>query len=150
MTYNDIKHLKGKKFTRATGLKEAVFLEMTNLVLECKRLRRKSANQGSNATLSIEDQVLMTILYWREYRSQENLGLDFHISQSRVSRIITDIENILIQSGQFSIPGKSALKNSQNEYEVVIVDVTETPIERPKKNKSANIAVKRSVIHLKA
>ena len=144
MIWKDIVHLKGKKFTRATGIKEAVFLEIVECVIAYKLQKRKSLNQGAVSTLSIEDQVLMTVLYWREYRSQENLGLDFHISQSRVSRIITEIENILIRSGQFSIPGKSALRNTVNEYEVVIVDVTETPTERPKKNRSANTAVKRN------
>lgn len=145
MIWKDILHLKGKKFTRATGIKEAVFLEIVDYVRAYKLKKRKSPNQGAISALSIEDQVLMTVLYWREYRSQENLGLDFHLTQSRVSRIITAIENMLIGSGQFSLPGKRTLNNTTKEYEVVIVDVTETPTERPKKNKSANTAVKKSV-----
>ena len=36
----------------------------------------------------------------------------------------------------FRLPGKKALQKSDTEYEVVLIDATETPIERPKKNKS--------------
>ena len=39
----------------------------------------------------------------------------------------------------FRLPGKKALQKSDTEYEVVLIDATETPIERPKKNKSVGI-----------
>jgi hypothetical protein len=42
------------------------------------------------------------------------------------------VEDTLIQSGDFQLPGKKALLEV-NEIEIVIVDVTESPIERPKK-----------------
>ena len=119
---------------------------MVKCVSDYKLANRKHPTRGNTLKLSTENKVLMTVLYWREYRSQENLGLDFHISQGRVSRTICGIENILIQSGQFSLPGKKVLKNENGTYEVVIVDVTETPTERPKKNKNANIVAKKSDI----
>jgi len=44
------------------------------------------------------------------------------------------VENTLIKDGTFSLPGKKALLKSNIEYEVVLIDVVESPIERPKKN----------------
>lgn len=147
MTWQDISHLQGKKFRRATGIYRSVFEEMVNCINDYKISQRKSPNIGGISKLSVENQVLMTVLYWREYRSQENLGLDFHITQSRVSRIICEVENILIKSGSFSLPGKKVLKDANSKYEVVIVDVTETPTERPKKNKSVSTVAKRNATH---
>lgn len=144
MTWQDISHLHGKKFRRATGVYRSVFEEMVRCISNYKSTQRKSPNRGGVSKLCFENQALMTVLYWREYRSQENLGLDFHLNQSRVSRIICDIENILIKSGSFSIPGKKVLKYANSDYEVVIVDVTETPTERPQKNKNVNTVVKRN------
>lgn len=146
MTWQDISHLHGKKFRRATGIYRSVFEEMVSCISNYKLSKRKSPNTGGISKLSVENQVLMTVLYWREYRSQENLGLDFHITQSRVSRIICEVENILIKSGSFSLPGKKVLKDADSMYEVVIVDVTETPTERPKKNKSESTVAKRNGI----
>ena len=146
MTWQDISHLQGKKFRRATGVYRRVFEDMVKCISDHKLQHRKSSKTGGFSKLSIENQVLMTVLYWREYRSQENLGLDFHITQSRVSRIICTIEDILLKSGSYSLPGKKVLKNPNSAYEVVIVDVTETPTERPKKNKSVSIVEKRNAI----
>jgi hypothetical protein len=39
----------------------------------------------------------------------------------------------LIKSKLFHLPGKKALAKSEMEWEVVIIDVSEHPIERPKK-----------------
>ncbi|KEI34785.1 mobile element protein ISFw11 [Francisella sp. W12-1067] len=52
----------------------------------------------------------------------------------------------LFKDGQFSLPGRKALLKSDVDYEVVLIDATETPIERPKKNKKPFILAKRSGI----
>ncbi len=45
------------------------------------------------------------------------------------------MEDILIKSRVFSLPGKKAFDNPDEHFEVVMIDATETPIERPKKTK---------------
>ena len=42
------------------------------------------------------------------------------------------VEKVLIESGQFSLPGRKALYDTETVIEVIVVDVTEQPIERPK------------------
>jgi len=49
-------------------------------------------------------------------------------------RIVKRVEDILIKSRVFSLPGKKALDDPDENFEVVMIDATETPIERPKKN----------------
>lgn len=144
MNWEKISKLQGKKFRRYTGLYRRVFDEMLACVKSIKTAQRKHPTKGANSSLSIENQLLMTVLYWREYRDQEHLAVDYGVSQSTISRTIRDIEDILIKSGQFSVPGHKSLRSPNSAYEVVIVDVTETPTERPKKNKNASIAAKKS------
>jgi hypothetical protein len=43
------------------------------------------------------------------------------------------MEDTLIKSKTFSLPGKKALLKSNAEFEVILIDATESPIERPKK-----------------
>jgi hypothetical protein len=57
------------------------------------------------------------------------------------------LENVLIKDGTFSLPGKKELLKSDAEYESVLIDATETPIERPQKNKGNTIPAKRKGIH---
>jgi hypothetical protein len=54
------------------------------------------------------------------------------------------VENVLVKSGKFSLPGKKALYGDDTELEVVLVDVTESPVERPKKTKKDTIVAKRN------
>jgi hypothetical protein len=41
--------------------------------------------------------------------------------------------SLLIKSGVFSLPGKKELLKSDMEYEVILIDASESAIERPKK-----------------
>ena len=50
-----------------------------------------------------------------------------------VCRIVHRIESELMQSGMFCLPGKKALLKGLNQPVFVVVDVTETPVERPKR-----------------
>jgi hypothetical protein len=61
------------------------------------------------------------------------VGSSYGVSESSCYRNIKWIEDTLIKHPEFSLPGKKALLKSDVEYEVVLIDATETPIERPKK-----------------
>jgi hypothetical protein len=146
MSWEKIKNLYGKKFRRYTGLQRSLFEKMLNCIINAKQSKRKHPTKGVKSSLSIENQLLITVLYWREYRDQSHTAVDYEVSQSTISRVITDIENILIKSGEFSLPGRKSIRSRDSVYEITVVDVMETPTERPKKNKSASIAVKRNAI----
>jgi hypothetical protein len=75
----------------------------------------------------------MTLEYLREYRTYFHLGQSYGISESACNRNCRWIEDALIKSKKFSLPGKKALLKSNAEFEVILIDATESPIERPKK-----------------
>lgn len=122
------KQLTSRKFKRLTGLSRRTFQEMVGLVKADEKKKKKS---GRRPKLIIEDKVLMVIQYWREYRTYYHIGLDFGLSESAVCRIVFKIENILIKSRKFSLPGKKQLWKMSSEEDVVVMDVTESPIEKP-------------------
>jgi hypothetical protein len=138
MRYEQAKDLKDRDFKRLCGVKKETFLLMSEVVKEV--LSRET--RGRKSGLAAEDQVLLTLSYWREYRTMFHLGQDFGLHESNVSRIIQKVENILIKCGKFSLPSKRRLLEDSLTY--TIVDVTEMMIERPKKSRSDSTAEKRS------
>ena len=84
----------------------------------------------------MEDRLLMTLEYMREYRTYFHVAASYGVSESSCYRNIRWIENVLVKHPDFRLPGRKALLKSDVLYEVVLVDATETPIERQKKDKS--------------
>ena len=41
----------------------------------------------------------------------------------------------MIKDGTFRLPGKKELVKEEADYEIILIDATETPVERPKKTK---------------
>jgi hypothetical protein len=85
-------------------------------------------------------------MYWREYRTEFHIGLAYGISESTVCRTIQKIENALIESEKFHLPNKKALQSGSMAFEIILVDATEQPVERHKKNSFGIIAARKSVI----
>jgi hypothetical protein len=54
----------------------------------------------------------------------------------------------LIKEGTFSLPGKADLLN-HNAKDILLIDATESPIERPKKNRKSIILVRKNAIQSK-
>ncbi len=81
-------------------------------------------------------------MYYREYRTFLHISSDYGISEPQCWRIITGLEQLLIKSKLFHLPGKKVLQQA-NSFEIVLVDVAESPIERPKKNKENTTLEKR-------
>lgn len=140
MEYETIKHLKDTDFKRLTGVQRETFEKM--LVVVEKGWR----DFGRPAKLSRADQLLMTLMYWREYRTEFHIAQSYGVSEATVCRTIQKVENTLVRSGKFRLPGKKVLQSSDTMFEVVLVDVSEQPIERPKKTKNGTTVVKRSTI----
>ena len=87
----------------------------------------------------------MTLKYLRQYVTQKELAFEFEVSEAAVNDVIKWIENTLIKDGRFSLPGKKALLEDDS-IGVILVDVTECPIERPEKNRKNGIREKRNDI----
>lgn len=58
------------------------------------------------------------------------------MSEATVCSIIDKVERLLVQSGQFRLPGKRQLQQPDAAWDVVVVDVSEVAIERQKKQRA--------------
>ena len=146
MRYENVKDLKAAEFRRLTGVKHETFTMMV-CVLEEAEAKRKSAQRyrgGKKPKLTLADQLLMTLEYLREYRTQFHISKSYGLEETRCGRIIRHVEDTLMKSRKFTLPGRKALLESNIEYQVVVVDATETPIERPQKNSGNSTRVKRN------
>jgi hypothetical protein len=67
MRFGSVKGLKGEAFRRLTGVQRSTFEEMAAVLFTAKR--KQKACGGKPNTLCIEDQLLIMLQYWREYRT---------------------------------------------------------------------------------
>jgi len=77
--------------------------------------------------------VLVCLEYWREYRTYFHIGSSWGVSEATVYRIGRWVEDYLMRCGQFRLAGKKQLVRGFGKPQVVVMDVTETPIERPQR-----------------
>jgi len=131
MKYEIIKNYKETNFRAVTGVTPTTFQVMLEVVNAAYEETHKKHN-GRNRKLSREDMLLMTLEYYKEYRTIECIGASYGLQKANVGKTIKWVEETLIKSGLFSLPGKKKLTQSDIEIEVIVVDTTETPIQRPK------------------
>ncbi len=147
MKYEQIENLKPEAFRRLTGVKKKTFHEMISILKPAEK--KKKEKGGRPPKLSMEDRLLMALEYWREYRTYFHVATSYGISESNCFEAIRWIEDTLIKSRKFSLPGRKELLKSDMDYETILIDVTESPVERPKKSKDASIQEKRKNTLLK-
>jgi Helix-turn-helix of DDE superfamily endonuclease len=125
--YSQLQHLLSKpdKFRRITGVLPSTFELMVKVI-------RNSKKTGRPSKLSFEDQIMMTLEYLREYRTYAHVAYGFDIDEANCYRIIKKVENILIKDERFKLPKRTRVFDDLK-IEAVLVDVTESPIQRPKK-----------------
>ena len=117
MRFENLKKLEDRKFRRLTGVKKNTFEEII-IILKLEE-KKKLAKGGRKPSILIEDQILMTLEYLREYRTYFHISQSYNISESACFRIIKWVENTLIKSGKFSLPGKKELLKTDNDFDVI-------------------------------
>jgi len=141
--YHKVNKLKDEDFKRVVGVKKETFKDMVKAVR--KHYRERKSKGGTSKSLSANDETLLMLEYYREYRTFKHLGVDYEVSESTAHYIVTKIEKILIKEPRFHLQKLKYAKPQEDaqKIEVTVVDVTESQCERPKKSKSNTTQVKR-------
>ncbi len=145
MKYEIIAEYSNTQFRRITGVKRATFEKMVEILQIA--YAEKHRRRGRTPKLSIEDLLLATLEYLREYRTYAHIAASYGIAESNIYRGIKWVEDTLIRDGTFSLPGRKAPLKSGMEYEVILVDAAESPIEQPQKSKDGIIRGRKSSTH---
>ena len=141
MKYEKIKEYRDEKFRRITGLKRKTYEKCVE-ILRAKYREEQIKNvrkSGRKSKLSIEDKLLATLEYLREYQTYAHIAASYGVHESQIVRYARWVETTLIKEGTFRLPGEKELLKPDAQYEIVLVDATESPIERPKRSKNFTI-----------
>lgn len=114
-------------------------------VLE-EQVEQKKKRSGRPSKLSVADQVLISLEYWREYRTYFHIGQTWKVHEATVSHVVRKVETALIRAGIFQLPGQKQLLDPEAIAKLIVIDATAPPIERPKKDKGDFIVGRRSGI----
>lgn len=132
------------EFTRLVGVNYAAFnIILDKLKNEIVRYRNTKLvrHRGLPSSLSIEDQLLLTLTYLRQHHTFLQLGEMFSISESYAHKRYTFITQRLMKV--MDIPNDKALTADNLK---LIADVTEQEIERPIKEQKSYYSGKKSNI----
>lgn len=146
MNYESLKNSSDEIFRRSTGVKKPTFAKMLEIIEEA--YKNKKSKGGRNSKLSTVQMLLMTLEYLREYRTYLKIGLSYGVSESSAYKHIIWVEDILIKSKTFALPGKKTLHTMKSD-DTVLIDVTESPIERPKKKSKTILFRKKEATYVK-
>lgn len=135
--------LNRTSYRRRTGIYPETFHDMHEILQAWEGQKKKS---GRPAALSMVEQLILTLEFWREYQTYRHLGRDWGVHETTAQRAVERVEAALLASQRFSLPGKRSLITEEVVQNAVLVDVSEVPCERPKKINGPGTAVKRSGI----
>ena len=105
-----------------------------------RRPRQRKPGAGRKGKLAFTDRLLLTLLYYRTYVSQEFVGFLFGVDKGTVSRQVQELG--LCMAGVFRIPEKK-VRIDPDDLEAVFVDATEQPVHRPQRKQRRSYSGKK-------
>lgn len=108
--------------------------------MEARKVRIINKGGGRRVKLSIEEQILLTLIYLRHLTRFQLLGIQFGVSETTANDtfnywfglLIDLLPSSLHRTGKKNAPCYEIVKELLTEFEL-IVDSCEQPIERPEK-----------------
>lgn len=125
--------LPEEKYLVLFGIRKPTFENMLSVLETAYAEMRKKG--GRKRKLSVLDMLIITLGYYHDYRTMENIAFDYGVHPQRVCEAIAFVEQALIKSSEFSLPSKRKLSGNNSQIVAVIIDATECETERPKKTK---------------
>jgi len=138
--YNDKVHT----FKRLYGVKPDTFNKMLSILQ--KKFEEMHKSGGKPPKLTCEDKLYVTLKYLRDYRTMDSIASEYKVCKGTICLSIQWVEDTLVKDGTFALAGKRKLKRKSNTIEHIVVDVTESPINRPKNNQKEYYSGKKNAI----
>ena len=141
--YEKIVKLADKDFKLITGVTREVFDTMLEVL---KSKYAEEHTQGGQPGMPVELRLTLALEYWREYRSFWHMANDHQIAKTIISRAVLWVEDVLSESSEFKLKElKERFKPGEEEpIRIVLIDVEEQPIERPKYKQESSYSGKKT------
>ena len=136
--YQKYQQFSEEKFRRMTGIPKEQFAKI--LLLFQDFVDKNWTKRGRPSPFTLEDRLLLTFRYLRDYPTFVVLGNEFGISESFCSKIFNKVAKSLVKI--LKLPLKD-LENSGKVLEKVLIDVSEQETEKPKKNKKGSFQARK-------
>lgn len=102
--YENAQEMSDTEFRRLFGFTKKTMNLMLSLLREAYAAKHK--RRGRHSKLDVADMLVLSCKYWREYVTFFSLGNEFGVAESTAHDITVWVENVLIKSGRFRLPGK--------------------------------------------
>jgi len=137
-----IEELKEEKYQVIFGIEKSTFETMLAILENAYKEMRKRG--GRRRKLSVLDMLIITLGYYHDYRTMENIGFDYGVHRQRISEAVEWVEQTLIKEGTFALPSKRELLKPDTEIVIAVIDVKEQETERPEKNRKSHTPVSKN------
>lgn len=144
--FEEYKVRKSSEFQRLVGVNKGAFIVLKDKFLKELYVYKSelwTRKLGNRSSMSPENQILIYLLYVRNYETYLTLGKRFGISESYAYKRCKFTEMILLRC--LNCPDIGSLKTNL-ETNLVAIDVCEQEIERPLKNQEDYYSGKKSDI----
>lgn len=145
-----VKNSWGTHVRRKVGIRRRTFRQLVKQRVACmaqERISQPLHRRGKKAVkLSLEDKLLLTLVYLRQYDPFDELGAKCGVCESYANKIYHQDLDILVKI--LRLPGQKALLDAN--LNAIVLDVTEHPIERPTKQQRPYSSGKKKRHPLKA
>ena len=96
-----IRELKEEKYQVIFGITKSTFEAMLAIVEQAYKEMRKKG--GKERQLNVLDMLVITLGYYHDYRTMENIAFDYGVHKQRISEAVSFVEKALIEDGSFSL-----------------------------------------------
>jgi len=135
--FETLKTRSPETFLRAVGISLDQFSMVRDKIvarIQAEQEARPLKKRGKKAvTLTVDDKVLLTLTYLRQYPTFAQLGHQFGICESYAYKVYQQYLDRLVKV--LGLPGRQALQD--HDLLAILVDVTEQPMERPTRHQGA-------------
>ena len=105
--FNKALEMSDEDFRRLCGFTKKTMLAMVTILREAYAAKHK--RRGRHSKLDVADMLMLACKYWREYVTFFSLANEYGVAESTAHDITKWVENVLINSGKFGLPGKKNL-----------------------------------------
>jgi predicted transcriptional regulator of viral defense system len=105
--YEKALEMSDEDFRRLCGFTKKTMLEMVSILREAYASKHK--RRGRHSKLDVADMLMLACKYWREYVTYFSLANEYEVAESTAHGVTVWVEDVLIKSGRFGLPGKKNL-----------------------------------------
>ena len=110
--FEKVLEMEDDDFHRLCGFSKKTMLKMLDILREAYAAKHK--RRGRNSKLDVADMLMLACKYWREYVTFFSLAVEYGVAESTAHDITVRVENVLIKSGKFGLPGKKTINRSES------------------------------------